>query len=509
MKSGTNRRRFLSTAAAGAAFAGLADFSFLGRFPAVSAQEAKPDPKIVQLNSDIEPLVRVIEDTPREKLLEDIAGRIRKGTTYREIVAALLLAGVRNVQPRPSVGFKFHAVLVVNSAHLASLSSPDEHRWLPIFWALDYFKSSQDADTREGNWTMAPVDESRVPPPHLARKAFTDAMDKWDEAGADVAVAGLARSASANELFDLFARYGCRDFRSIGHKAIYVANSWRTLNVVGWQYAEPVLRSLAYALLAREGNANPAEGDLEPDRPGRRNLSLAKTFRDDWQTGAIDKSATHDLLATIYGGSADDLCKQVVETINRGVSPQSVFDALLVGSGELLMRQPGIVGIHTLTSTNAMRYAFGACSDEETRKLLLLQNAAFLPLFRGNMKGRGNLGEEKAESLEPGEIPSDSDAALDSIFKDVAGDKMSAARKTLAYARANPNPHDFINRARTLIFLKGKDTHDYKFSSAVLEDYLNVSPTWRDRFLATSVFNLKGSRGDDNPLVKRTREALA
>jgi hypothetical protein len=32
-----------------------------------------------------------------------------------------LLAGVRNIEPRPSVGFKFHAVLVVNPVHLASL----------------------------------------------------------------------------------------------------------------------------------------------------------------------------------------------------------------------------------------------------------------------------------------------------------------------------------------------------------------------------------------------------
>jgi hypothetical protein len=509
MKTGTNRRRFLTTAAAGAAYAGLADFSFLSRFPAVSAQEAKPDPKIVKLSDDIEPLVRVIEDTPRDKLLEEIAGRIKKGTTYREIVAALLLAGVRNVQPRPSVGFKFHAVLVVNSAHLASLSSPDEHRWLPIFWALDYFKSSQEADVREGNWTMGPVDESRVPPPHLARQAFIDAMDRWDEPAADVAVAGLARSASSNELFDLFCRYGCRDFRSIGHKAIYVANAWRTLNCVGWQYSEPVLRSLAYALLARENAGNPAENDYDADRPGRKNLALTKTFRNDWQTGRVDKSATHDLLATIYGGSTEELCEQVVKTINSGISPQSVWDALLVGAGELLMRQPGIVGIHTLTSSNALRYSFGACGDDETRKLMLLQNAAFLPLFRGAMKNRGNIGEQKIEALEPAEIPAGSEAALDAIFADVANNRMLAASKTLAYARANPNPSDFINRARTLIFLKGRDSHDYKFSSAVLEDYLHVSPEWRDRFLATSVFNLKGSGGGDNSLIRRTRQALS
>jgi hypothetical protein len=139
----------------------------------------------------------------------------------------------------------------------------------------------------------------------------------------------------------------------------------------------------------------------------------------------------------------------------------------------------------------------------------MLQNAAFLPLFRGAMTGRGRVGEQKVEDLQPAEIPADSPAALDSIFADVSGDRMGAAKKTLAYARANPQPHDFVNRARTLIFLKGRDSHDYKFSSAVLEDYWNVSPAWRDKFLATSVFNLKGSGADDNNLVKRTQAALA
>jgi hypothetical protein len=504
-----NRRRFLQTTAAASAAVGLSQLDFLGKLPRVSAEEARPDPKVVRLSSDIEPLVRLIEQTERNRLLEEVAGRIRGGTTYREVVAALLLAGVRNIQPRPSVGFKFHAVLVVNSAHLASIASPDEHRWLPIFWALDAFKSSQARDVEEGNWTMAPVDESKLPPASQARKQFTEAMDRWDEEAADAAVAVLARTAGSNELFDIFARYGSRDFRSIGHKAIYVANAWRTLNCVGWQYSEPVLRSLAYALLNTEGRGNPAENDFDADRPGRENVARAKKLRDDWHSGKVDSAATHDLIATIYGGSTNDLCDQVVETINRGVSPQSVWDALLVGSGELLMRQPGIVGLHTLTTTNAMRYAFGVCGDDETRRMLLLQNAAFLPLFRGAMTGRGNVGEQKIEALEPGELPSDSTAALDAIFADVSGNRMQAAKRTLAYARANPDPQDFITRARTLIFLKGRDSHDYKFSSAVLEDYLNVSPEWRDKFLATSVFNLKGSGEGDNSLVKRTQAALA
>src|SRR5437667_8048500 len=123
------RRTFIKTAAGAGALAGLGELGFLAELGPVSAAEAKLEPKIVQLHPEIEPLVRLLEDTPRERVLEEIAAKIKHGTTYREIVAAVLLAGVRNIQPRP-IGFKFHAVLVVNSAHLASLASAEGDRWL-------------------------------------------------------------------------------------------------------------------------------------------------------------------------------------------------------------------------------------------------------------------------------------------------------------------------------------------------------------------------------------------
>src|SRR5207253_2674369 len=185
----------LRASATGGALVGLGDLGFLDQLRPVSADEATLDPKVVRLQPELEPLVRLLEETARDRLLEELAARIKKGLSYREVLAALLLAGVRNVQPRPGVGHKFHAVLVVNSAHLASLGSPDTDRWLPIFWALDYFKSSQAQDIREGNWTMGPVDESAVPPSRKARAARTAAMDDWHDSAADAAVAGLTRTA--------------------------------------------------------------------------------------------------------------------------------------------------------------------------------------------------------------------------------------------------------------------------------------------------------------------------
>jgi lysophospholipase L1-like esterase len=61
------------------------------------------------------------------------------------LVAASLLAGVRNDRPRPSVGFKFHAVLVVNSVNLASLADATSKRCLPVLRAPDYFKHAPRA----------------------------------------------------------------------------------------------------------------------------------------------------------------------------------------------------------------------------------------------------------------------------------------------------------------------------------------------------------------------------
>src|SRR5687767_9611205 len=198
------RREFLSGAAAGGGLLAGGALGFLSQLRPVSADEAKLPPALVRADGGVEPTLRLLEETPREKLLEEVAARVRGGLSYRELLAGLMLAGVRNVQPRPAVGFKFHAVLVVNSAHLASLASPDSERWLPIFWAIDQFKSSQAQTMNESGWRMGPVDEPKVPRASAAAKAFIEAMENWDEGAADGAAAGVARSLGRGEAFELF-----------------------------------------------------------------------------------------------------------------------------------------------------------------------------------------------------------------------------------------------------------------------------------------------------------------
>ncbi len=505
-QSRLNRRRFVQRSTAAVALAGLADFGFLSKLGRVSAAETSVKESMARLHPEIEPLVRLLEETPRDKVIEEMASRVRRGLTYREVLAALLLAGVRNISPHP-VGFKFHAVLVVNSAHLASLSSPDSDRWLPIFWAIDQFKAQQAADERQDDWHLGPVNEASVPPSHKARQAFVDAMDNWDETGADAAIAGLARTAGAHEIFEILCRYGVRDFREIGHKAIYVANSFRTLEAIGWQHAEPVLRSLALGLLDRTGEKqNPSKADLPADRPFRKNLEAIKDIRAGWLDGKPDADASRQILQAVRQGSSLDVSQKAIELLNRGVAPDSIFDGLSLAAGELVMRAPGILALHAITSTNAIRYEWQHIRDEQTRRLLLLQNCAFLPLFRGNKPDEG----QRVDELNPLTTKSSGPEALTEIFGEVSGkNHLEPARKVLAYLEAGGEPRLFADAARRLIFLKGTDSHDYKFSAAVLEDYQLIPRPLANRYLAASIFNLKGSSATDNRLVQRIRDALS
>ncbi len=508
MSSPLSRRRFVTGTLQAGAVAGLADLGFLGGLPEVSAAAGPVLPNVVRVGSDLEPLVRLIEETPRKTLLEKVAEQIRKGTNYQQLLGAVFLAGVRGIQPRP-VGFKFHAVLVINSAHLASQAADDKDRWLPLFWALDTFKESQRQNKAGTDWMMAPVAESKLPSSTQAKKRFVEAMDDWDPEGADAAVAALARSAGAGEVIELFWRYGARDFRDIGHKAIYVANGWRTLQTIGWRHAEPFLRSLTYALLEHEG-ANPAKRDDERDRPGRDNLKRAVELAKLPRGGKPSPAAGADLLATLREASAGDAAAKVAALLTKGVHPASVWDGLFLTAAELLGRQPGIVGLHCVTSVNALHHGYQVSADEVTRRFLMLQAASFLTQFRQTMASRGKLSGLRLDEMEKAELKGDPTEMIEDIFADISKDRLRAARKALALLESDSTQiRPMMAAARRLVFAKGRDSHDYKFSSAALEDYYHISPAWRSRYAAAAMFDLKGTGDADNPLVQRTRAALA
>ena len=123
--NGLNRRAFLKGLSGGMVAAGGGWRAWCSLAP-LSAEEAKVSPEIVRLRPEMEEVVRWIETTPRDRILDVAVQELKRGLSYRRLLGGLFLAGIRNIKPRP-VGFKFHAVLVINSAHQLGLEIGRAH----------------------------------------------------------------------------------------------------------------------------------------------------------------------------------------------------------------------------------------------------------------------------------------------------------------------------------------------------------------------------------------------
>lgn len=496
MRHESTRRHFLRTTPA----IGVGAWAASGWPIAFGAQDETPlSPDAVRFRPEIEPIVRWIETTPRDRLISQAIDRLKAGLSYRELMAGVFLAAIRNIKPRP-VGFKFHAVMAIHSAHLLAQAASVSDRILPLLWALDNFKGSQAQDVKEGDWTLAKVDEPRVPSPTQARAAFVDAMNAWDADKADAATAALCRSSGAAEVMERFYRVGVRDQRNIGHKPIFTMQCWRTLQTIGWEHAEPVLRSLAFGLLDQQG-----DGVAEPVGPYKSNVEEAEKFRDNWSVGNLDAGATSEMLKTLREASPEDAGRAARALVEREVSPAAIWDGIMLAASEFLIRDPGIVALHAMTAANSLHFIYTNSGDDTTRKLALLQAAGWMPLYRQRLNGSA---EARIDAIEPS-TPDSANAVAD-IFNTIDTNRQAAASKLLGYARAGGTLAPIFESARKSIFTKGRDSHQYKYGGALWEECVLASDDrWRAPLAAAAMYYVPGSGAADVPWVAQSREQLA
>ena len=456
--------------------------------------------------ADIDELLDILEDTPRSQTIERVVARIRSGVSYEDLLAALTLATVRNVQPYPDVGFKYHAVMVLQALHRTASGMGSTQRWLPVLWGVDYFKEEQADELQASGWTMP----ARTPTPACslaqARSGLVSALDHWDLEAADAAVVDFANAAQPREVFELLVRYGARDFRGIGHKAITVLNAHRILALLGWRHREPVLRSVAAALVNHHDDPNPATAELEDDAAWRQNTALRREIPESWLEGRADAAASREMLAVLREADSLEASRAVVGLLSDGVSPMSLWDALHAAAAELMLTDPDVVPLHAQTSSHALHYGFRESRDTATRQLMLLQCAAFIPRFRARVRARRRA--VTIDALEPLEVAAGAEA-LEDIFSRGRRGRARAAGKALSYLQAGGAVQPIVDRVRHYLAETGDNSHHFKFAEAVFENHAwTPGSPWRDRCLAAGFVYFNGPWARSNPTMREARALL-
>ena len=456
----------------------------------------------------VEGLLKWLEESPREHIPHDLVRMIRTGLRYEDLLAALCLAAVRNVQPYPDVGYKYHSVMVLRSIHLASEQLPPPDKWLPIGWAADYFKDTQAQERAASGWRLPTRPTAWVGNREAARRALITALDNWDRDAADAAIVNYAQAVHPDEIFSILFDFGARDLRAIGHKAITVSNAHSLVGVLGGVHVTPLLRSTVAALQNSEGGPNPARYNLEPDRPWRENQRRSREIPQSWKHGRDDSGARRELRGALYQVSEEAAGTVVVELLKHGISPEAIWQVLLNTASELLMHEPSIVLLHAQTTANALHYAYRVCSDEQTQQLMLLQCAAFIAMFRTLVNASQQ--DFSLDALQPLPLDGTSVDAITEIFAEASsGQRLRAARKCLDYLRNGGDADAIIATARRNLMYNAEEPHDYKFSEAVFDSYSQFGDSaWRSRFLSAGMAYFKGSERRPSPAVEQMIELL-
>jgi hypothetical protein len=457
-------------------------------------------------------LLELLTESPRESLPRILVGKIRAGLSSEALLAALSIAAVRSVQPYPDVGFKYHSIMVLRSIHLAMQHLPAADRWLPVIWAVDYFKSTQAEERATSGWHMPERAARSGVTAQQAHDRLVAALDRWDRDAADAAIVDYASVAPKDEIFALLFTYGTRDLRAIGHKAISVCNAHSLFavlgNALGEAHAQSILRSTVAALQNSDDEPNPATHDLEPDRPFRRNLALLAQIPQDWKNGRNALGARAELRAALYRVAPQEAGAITVEMLRRGISPDALWQTLFDTAAELITIQPGIVALHAQTSANALHYAYQHASDEHTQQLALLQCAAFVAMFRAMTGARQERYDLAAE--EPLPLGDAKSHAVEEIFSDVsAGNRRQATRKAFGYLQSGGDAEALMAAIRHHVVYQANEPHDYKFPEAVLDTYSSLADhAWRCRFLSAGLALFKSPASRPTRIVAETLELL-
>ena len=441
-----------------------------------------------------------LEETPQDRIIEETVHHIKQGVRYEDLLAALTRASVRNVQPYPEVGFKYHNVMVLQSLHLAADALILSQQWLPILWGINFFKDSQYTEQRRTGWRMSSVHTVSMSE-EQARQVFITGLESWDTEMANAAVVQLLQATSPAKTMAVLLPYLARDYREIGHKSITAANALRMLHVNSDYGAEAVLRSAVAAALNSGRDDNPAENDYWADRAWRHNRELIGQIPARWEQGRIDWPAGKALLEVMRTTNDLEAGKEVARLLQKGIAPEVIWGALIGAAGEMMFRTGSFVALHANTMANALHFMYRHAADQATRKLLLLQTAAQLALIR--VDSGYNYRQVKIEELEPLDCNDVNDC-----FAAMENGRFNASRMVLGWLNNAKDEAVFLEKARHYTVYYVDNSHDYKYAEAVLEEYSLMSAPWRKQYLSSVVMALNGPHNRRSRLMQEVREIL-
>lgn len=315
----------------------------------------------------LEELVRLMQETPVDKLLPMVTDRLRAGTELRQLVAAGALANARTFGGEDYVGF--HTMMALAPALHMSMELPKELQPLPVLKVL--YRNTRRIQEKGGRkeevlHAVKPATLAEGLPGSERLRAAVRAKDVGE---AEKIFAGLAQRSDLDALNALL--FTVQDNTEV-HRVVLPYRAWDLLDLIGKEQAHTLLRqSVRYCVKAESWPRSTTS-----DQPRTLLPKLLEEHhlldRAPGQRAAEDKWVD-DMAQTIFRSAPEQAAEAVAAALAEGMSPAALGEAISLAANQLVLRDQGrtprdespgkplgsvhgdSIGVHACDSANAWR----------------------------------------------------------------------------------------------------------------------------------------------------------
>ena len=262
----------------------------------------------------LESLVRLMQETPANKLIPALASQLSSGTELKRLVAAAALANARTFGGEDYVGF--HTMMALAPALHMARELPDALRPLPVFKVL--YRNTNRIQERGGRKEevlhavkLAPVSGGRP-----GSEILRDAIHRKDVNEAEQTLVQLSPEDALNQLL-----YTVQEHTEV-HRVVLPYRAWDLLDLIGREQAHTLLRqSVRYCVKAESWQQSAT--DNEPRTLLPKLLEQHKLLDRTPGTRTAEDKWEEELSQTIFKSTPEQAAEAAAAALAEGFAPAS------------------------------------------------------------------------------------------------------------------------------------------------------------------------------------------
>jgi hypothetical protein len=466
----------------------------------------------------LEPLVRLMQETPVDKLLPVLVTKLKSGTDLRRLVAAGALANARTFGGEDYVGF--HTMMALApSLHMAR-KLPETAQPLPVFKVL--YRNTNRIQEKGGRKEevlhvikSAPLGEGRT-----GAETVRAAVHRKSVEEAERLFATLAERGASEALNDLL--YTVQDETEV-HRVVLPYRAWDLLDLIGQEHAHTLLRqSVRYCVKAESGAHNDKARALLP-----KLLEEHKLLDRTPGTRAPDDQWVDQLSQTIFKSTPEQAAEAAAAALAEGFSPAAVGEAISLAANQLVLRDlgrrpreesigkpPGSVhgdsiGVHACDSACAWRNLARVSNSRNTFACLIL--GAYQAALDRTARGGDFLNWDplpvpwhlsRVKSTEASQLLNETEEA---IRQNLQGHTVAAVHR---YGELGHDPGPVFDLMLRYAISEDGALHAEKFYQTVTEEFNATRPAFRWRQLLALARVTASEYGRPAPGMSEAKDLL-